>query len=400
VTRAWTRSLAWGTWLLTLAMYAVALAIVQHVGYSVATQQDTWAARSALIVAFAGFATVGAFVAARQPRNAIGWMFLGVALLVALSVLGGEYANYVLVESPGSLPGGYLAGWLYLWTWYPTIGLIVTVPLLFPDGRVPGPRWRPVLDGWIVFSAAVVGLWMVRPGALSDPGEPVWPDNPIGIGFLDPLYDHLEAVSTLVLLAFLVASCVSSVARFRRSHGDERQQLKWMTYGVAVWIVWVPVSAFFTGDLSDALFAVTIAMLPVATAVAMFKYRLYEIDRVISRTIVYGALTLILGAAYAALVLAGQAVFSSFAGGSGLVIAGSTLAVGALFLPLRSRIQRVVDRRFYRRRYDAQRTLEAFGARLREEVDLATLGGALRGVVDETIQPSHVSLWLRGEVRP
>jgi hypothetical protein len=399
VTRAWTWWLAWGTWLLTLAMYGAALTIVQHVGYSVATQQDTWEARVALLVAFVGFATVGAFVASRLPRNAIGWMFLGVAFLVALSVLGGEYANYVFVENPGVLPGGYVAGWLYLWTWFLALGLIVTVPMLFPDGRVPGPRWRPVLRGWIVFVLFVVGLWMVRPGQLSDPGEPVWPGNRVGVGFLDPIYDALEIASTLVLVVFLVASCASSVVRFRRSRGDERQQLKWMTYGVSVWIVWVPVSAFFRGDVADVLFAVTIGMLPAATAIAMFKYRLYEIDRVISRTIVYGALTVILGAAYAGLVLAGQALFSSFAGGSNLAIAASTLVVAALFLPLRGRVQRFVDRRFYRRRYDVQRTLDAFGARLREEVDLSSLTTELRGVVQETMQPAHVSLWLR-EVGP
>jgi hypothetical protein len=400
VSRPWTWWLAWLTWTGTLAMYGVALAIIQAAGYSVATQQNTWEARASLLVAFIAFATVGALVASRQPRNAVGWIFLGIALLVALSVFGGEYANYVFVVNPGFLPGGYFAGWLYLWTWFPTIALIVTVPMVFPDGRVPGPRWRPVLRAWIVFTLLVVGLWMVRPGVMSDPGDAPWPDNPIGIGFLDPLYDFLEAASQLVLIAFLIASASSSVVRFRRSRGDERQQLKWMTYGVAVWVVWVPLSIAIQGDLADVLFALTIAVLPAATAVAMFKYRLYEIDRVISRTLVYGALTVILGAAYAGLVLAGQALFSSFAGGSNLAIAGSTLVVAALFLPARGRVQRFVDRRFYRRRYDAQRTLEAFGARLRQEVELGTLAADLRGVVTETMQPAHVSLWLREGVRP
>jgi hypothetical protein len=252
-----------------------------------------------------------------------------------------------------------------------------------------------VLGAWIVFALCVVGLWWVRPGPMSDPGDPLWPDNPIGIGALDPLYGHLEEASTLVLLVFLACSAASSIVRFRRSRGDERQQLKWMTYGVGVWVVWIPVSAAAPGDLSDVFFALTISVLPAAVAIAIFKYRLYEIDRVISRTLVYGSLTVILGAAYAGLVLAGQALFSSFAGGSNLAIAASTLVVAALFLPLRSRVQRVVDRRFYRRRYDAQRTLDAFGARLREDVDLATLAAELRGVVRETVQPVHVSLWLR-----
>jgi hypothetical protein len=168
-----------------------------------------------------------------------------------------------------------------------------------------------------------------------------------------------------------------------------------MTYGVVVWVVAIPLSLLAPGDLADFFFAVTISILPVATAIAMFKYRLYEIDRVISRTLVYAALTVILGAAYVGLVLVGQAVFSSFAGGSNLAIASSTLVVAALFLPVRGRVQRFVDRRFYRRRYDAQRTLEVFGARLREEVDLATLSSELRSAVQETMQPAHVSLWLR-----
>jgi hypothetical protein len=395
VSRPWTWWLAWGTWLVTLVLYGVALVIQQLVGHSAATQQESGFARFSLLAAFVAFATVGALVASRQPRNAVGWLFLGVGLLVGFSVAGGEYANYVFVENPGAFPGGYLAGWLYLWTWFPVLGLIVTLPMLFPDGRVPGPRWRPVLWAWIGFVSLVAALWWVRPGPMNDPDMAQWPDNPLGLSVLDPIYGVLEGMGTVVLVVFLALSAASSIVRFRRSHGDERQQLKWMTYGVVLWVVWVPLSSLLGGDLGDLTFALTIAVIPVATAIAMFKYRLYEIDRVISRTIVYAALTVILGGAYAGLVLAGQAVFSSFAGGSNLAIAASTLVVAALFLPVRSRVQRLVDRRFYRRRYDAQRTLDAFGARLREEIDLGTLTNDLRGVVTETVQPAHVSLWLR-----
>jgi hypothetical protein len=201
----------------------------------------------------------------------------------------------------------------------------------------------------------------------------------------------------------MLASLAALVVRFRRSRGIERQQMKWLALAGAV-----PVTAFALtfvlnpiadyGLVLNVIFIAGFAalmLIPVAVAIAILRYRLYEIDRVISRTIVYGAVTLILGAAYVGLVLAGQAVFSSFAGGSDLAIAASTLVVAALFLPLRSRVQTVVDRRFYRRRYDAQRTLESFGARLREQVDLPTLTGDLRAVVDETMQPAHVSLWLR-----
>jgi hypothetical protein len=197
-----------------------------------------------------------------------------------------------------------------------------------------------------------------------------------------------------------IGAAVSVVVRFRRSAGVERQQLTLLVAaGVVVamaLIVGGPIGALMgSEDLGIAIILLGMLSVPVAIGVAMLRYRLYEVDRVISRTLVYGGLTLILGAAYSVLVVAGQAIFSSFAGGSNLAIAASTLVVAALFLPLRVRLQRVVDRRFYRRRYDAQRTLERFGARLREEIDLELLTADLRGVVDETMQPAHVSLWLR-----
>jgi hypothetical protein len=397
VTRRWAWWLAWGVWLLTLALLGIGLAIQEIVGYATATQQEGWVAQVALLLAFLSFATVGALVASRQPRNAVGWIFSGVGLLVGLSVAGGEYANYVFVEEPGKWSGGYVAGWLYVWTWYPSITLIALLPLLFPDGRVPGRRWRPVLWGLVAGIGFVTALGWFKPGPMND--DPPWPDNPLGIEAVDSIYGKAEAVAAVFILVLLAASAASMVVRFRRSRGDERQQLKWMTFAVVVLAISVAVSPAVGGDLGDVIFATTISLVPAATAIAIFKYRLYEIDRVISRTLVYALLTVILGAGYAGLVLAGQAVFSSFAGGSNLAIAGSTLVVAALFLPVRARVQRFVDRRFYRRRYDAQRTLEAFGSRLREEIDLETLTGELRGVVQETMQPAHASLWLR-EARP
>ena len=393
------RWLAWGLWGLTLVLYVVAIVIQELVGHSVATQQEGWLARGALLGAFAAFATVGALVASRQPRNAVGWIFLSVGLLVALGVAGGEWANYTFVEEPGSLPFGRLAGWLYLWTWYPVLAQIIILPLLFPDGRPPSQRWRPALWAMVAGAGLITALWWVRPGPMNDPDMGRWPDNPIGIEALDGMYGPGEPLGAVVLLSFLAVSAVSMIVRFRRSRGDERQQLKWVTFAVVVMALSFALSPLAPGDYEDLVFGITIALLPVTTAMAMFKYRLYEIDRVISRTLVYGLLTLILGAAYAALVLAGQAVFSPLAGGSDFAIAGSTLVVAALFFPLRTRVQRFVDRRFYRRRYDAQRTLEAFGARLREQVDLEGLRADLDAVVRETLQPAHTSLWLRTKAR-
>jgi hypothetical protein len=231
-------------------------------------------------------------------------------------------------------------------------------------------------------------------------------DNPVGVP--DPLAGLVTLLNGEIVGAFigpsvLLASLAALVARFRRSRGMLRQQMKWLAFAGAV-----PVTAFalsfvlgvtpLDGLVVDVIFVTgfaSLALTPVAVAIAILRYHLYEIDRLISRTLVYGLLTVVLGAAYVGLVLTGQAVFASFAGGGDLAIAASTLVVAALFLPVRSRLQRFVDRRFYRRRYDAQRTLEAFAARLREHIDLETLSLDLHGVVTETVQPTHSSLWLR-----
>jgi hypothetical protein len=201
----------------------------------------------------------------------------------------------------------------------------------------------------------------------------------------------------VLVLGLLVAILASVVVRFRRSRGDERQQLKWMLVAAAALVGHILVTETFglPDEIVNVLFALAVASIPVAAGIAILRYRLYDVDVVIRKTLVYGSLTVLLGLAYVALVLAAQAVFSSFAGGSDLAIAVSTLVVAAFFLPVRSRVQRLVDRRFYRRRYDAQRTLAAFGARLREQTELDALSADVRTVVVETMQPAHVTLWVR-----
>jgi hypothetical protein len=272
--------------------------------------------------------------------------------------------------------------------------------LLFPDGRPPSPRWRPVL--WLVLGTAVLGSVHValKPGTLNTEMLPA--ANPAGIESLSGLFDVVNGVLIVPFAVALILSAASVIVRFRRSRGEERLQMKWLAFAagllIAAFLVGILVLVSFGyEDAGGGLVGAALAVVPVAIGIAILRYRLYEIDRVISRTLVYGLLTVVLGGAYAGLVLAGQWAFSSFAGGSDLAIAVSTLVVAALFLPLRRRIQGVVDRRFYRRRYDAQRTLDAFGSRLREQVELGALAADLRGVVDETMQPAHVSLWLRGE---
>ena len=247
---------------------------------------------------------------------------------------------------------------------------------------------------------------MIAPFGSAFEGGPLagYPDvaNPAAVPVLAHVAATIDSVGQVTLApAMLLVALASLVVRVRRSRGVERLQLKWVAYAGSVMVV-----GFFCafvggstviGDVGFVTGVVGFVLLPVAVGVAMLRYRLFDIDRVISKTLVYGALSLVLGAAYVGLVLGGQALFSSFAGGSNLAIAASTLVVAALFLPVRSRVQRIVDRRFYRRRYDVQRTLEGFGARLREQVELEGLRHDLVSVVGETMQPAHAALWLREE---
>ena len=230
----WTSWLAWAAFTLTLALYAVGITIQEIRGESAATQQESWIAKIGLLLAFLGFAAVGALVASRQPRNAVGWIFSAIGLLVSVSLAAGEWAGYTFEEDPGSLPGGTVAGWLYLWAWFPAIGLIAFVPLLFPDGRVPGPRWRVVQWGLATLIALItVVAWFV-PGPMNADETPPWPDNPLGLGVVEDVSDSLSALPAIAFLLLVGASVASMVVRFRRSRGDERQQLKWMTLAVVV----------------------------------------------------------------------------------------------------------------------------------------------------------------------
>jgi hypothetical protein len=315
-------------------------------------------------------------------------------LLAAVGGFSQQYANQAFADD-GSLPGGMVAVWLAQWTWYPAVGSIGIVLLLFPDGHVVGPRWRYVL--WAVLAtigALTVSYWF-EPGPV-DSEVPYLPDNPLGISALEAPLDALRMVLLPLLLVLSFALAASAIFRFRRSRGDERQQLKWMTLAVLVF-VGVGIAEDALGiPLGDAAFGISFALIPIAAGIAMLKYRLYDVDVVIRKTLVYGALSVVLAATYFGVVVGMQALLQPLTEGSDLAIAVSTLVVAALFLPVRSRLQRLVDRRFYRRRYDAQRTLEAFGARLREQVDLVTLAAELRTAVTETMQPAHASVWLRG----
>jgi hypothetical protein len=340
------------------------------------------------------FAVVGAVVAAGAPRNSIGWLLLAIGGGIAL--LGVTQALAELeIASPGSVPAASALAWLSANVGFVTLVTVMALLPRLPSGTFLSPSWR-LVDALAVAAFAAGSATSFEPGPLDDHPEF---DNPVGIPGFGKVNALLEPIALALLLALLAVSLASVAVRFRRARGIERLQLQWVGLSIAMTVVlWLAAFAFSYSD-SDSLiwvaWSLSLCTVPVSIGVAVQRYRLYDIDHVISKTLVYGSLTVVLAGAYAGLVLAGQWAFSSFAGGSDLAIAVSTLVVAALFLPLRSRLQRLVDRRFYRRRYDAQRTLEAFGARLREQVELDVLADDLRAVVTETMQPAHVSLWRR-----
>jgi hypothetical protein len=335
---------------------------------------------------------VGGLVASRQPANPIGWIFCGFSVFRAVSALAAGYAD--AAPNDAATGAGQFAAWFFNWSFVSLFALLIFVLLLFPDGHLPGRRWRAALwcggVGTILLSVGTA----VDPGRLDDFSSV---ENPLGVDAALSL--GLLLAGALASTVALVAAVFSVIARYRRAGAVEKQQIKWLAVAsvftalcVVAGIVVALVGASIAGY---SLILGSIIAIPLAIGVAMLRYRLYDIDRLISRSLTYLLVTAALGLAYAGLVLTGQAVFSSFAGGSDLAIAVSTLVVAGLFLPFRARVQQFVDRRFYRRRYDMARTLEAFNARLRHEVELDELRADLQSVVASTMQPSRVSIWLR-----
>jgi len=381
--------LAWSIWATTLVLIVVALALAAvnpgglPVGYL------------GLAVAFLSFATVGGLVASRRPGNAVGWICCAIGLGVALAVAPLEYVRYA-VAHPGALPAAAWVGWPAMWAWFPAQGLMSSFLLLvFPTGHLPSPRWRPV--AWAA-GATITGVSLVAAVA-PEPLDAGLPPNPLGIQQLAGVYELTGSIAFLLLGVLGLTSIASLVVRFRRARGEERQQLKWFTYGAGVLVLLLAVSAMspaLNAQIPNLVVAAALAAPPLAIGVAVLRYRLYDIDRLINRTLVYGLLTALLVTVYAGAAL----MLGQLFGGLGdeppsWAVAGATLAVAALFRPAQRRIQAVVDRRFNRRKYDAARTVEAFAVRLRNELDLDTLSDELLDVVDQTMQPTQSSLWLR-----
>jgi hypothetical protein len=358
-------------------------------------------------VCFGAFAVVGALLVVKRPTNLIGWIMAAIALMVSIFNAGGAYATYVMLTrgQPDAL--AVVGAWTANCYWFVMLALaLFYLPMLFPDGHLPSRRWLPV-----AVLAGIAASGFVLPRAFMDtlplneaPGYRI--DNPIGIEGLGsvenlPLFGVL--VNGLLVIAFIGAAA-SVVVRFHRSRGVERQQMKWFVYVTVVLVggsILTSVIGVATGlrwleQFSFVLSMVALVGLPITVGIAIFRYRLYEIDVVINRTLVYGPLTALLVLFYLAGVVSLQYVFRALTGQeSQIAIVASTLLIAALFTPLRRRIQSFIDRSFYRRKYDARKTLEAFSAKLRDKTDLGALNNELVGVVRETMQPAHVSLWLR-----
>ena len=347
-------------------------------------------------------AIIGTLIVWSRRGGAIGWIFALLGLLLVFNVsLHDAYTEY-LARTDGSPIVAF--AWLSGWVWVPMLfSLLVLWPMLFPDGVLDGRVWRLLFVGAVATCAVGSSLAALDPVLTGGNGEDAYEvANPIG---LDALGDVDAGADGFVLGAlfviFMLGGAMSLVVRFRRSRGEARQQIKWIALAgvvvVTTFLLIAPLVEATTGANPNWLYALAVSLVPASVGLAILRHGLFDVDLVIRRTAVYAVLTVLLAAVYVATVLAGQALFSSFAGGSNLAVAGSTLVVAALFLPLRSRVQRFVDRRFYRSRYDAQRTLEAFGSRLREQVELDELAADLRGVVSDAMRPAHASIWLRRE---
>ncbi len=382
--------LAWTVCLLSLALSACAVVL------AVLNGSDVDAVSFPL--AMTASAVVGGLVASRRPQNPIGWFFLGGAVCFALTSFAAGYATYDgLPTAPGALPGAQAMAWLLSWLWVPSVMLLLCfVPLYFPDGRLVSPRWRWLARFALVFSVGGAVFSALRPGEIQNEGVV----NPLGIEALRPLLALLDTLVFAPYFALLFASAASLVVRFRRSGSVERQQIKWLAFAALAIPVWfltnAPVQAAAPNLFLVVDSFVVSALIPLAAGIAILRYRLYDIDVIINRALVYGALTATLALVYLGGIALLQESFRALTGQeSSLAVVASTLLIAALFNPLRRRVQRLIDRRFYRKKYDARETLAAFGARLRDETDLEQLGDELVSVVRESMQPTDASLWLR-----
>ena len=385
----------------TLALLALAMEVAAGVLFvrdTTATGVTLDSNGVATLILGASFPIVGWLITSRRPDNRIGWMFLAAGVLFAMGPLSSAYAEYGLVVAPGSSPLADVAAWLSTQSWVPAYTLMILLLLFFPDGHLPSRRWRPIL--WIAGISAVL---MLVPSAIAS-----WPyrallltgGSPESAG--DPALDRaylLQGVGLLLSAVVAVAGAAALVIRFRRSLGTEHQQIKvFAAAAIVEMAILIPMAsgAIRLPPPVDALVAMIVTpLIPIAVGIAILRYRLYDIDRIVSRTVSYGAVTGILALVFLGTILVTQTVLASFFRGGSVAVAVSTLVVALLFQPLRRRVQVVVDRRFNRSRYDAERTVAAFAGRLRDEVELDPLRADLLETVAATFAPNGLAVWLR-----
>jgi hypothetical protein len=393
--------LAWSLWALSVALTALSLLLLALIRSHPGTHIFDWWLGNATIVIDV---TVGAIVASRRPENPVGWLLCLSGIAVSTSSFTSQYAIYSLLAQPGSLPAGEAMAWIASWTLPVMNGLQVSYLLLFPTGRLPSRRWRWV--AWLIGAYVLAGVIAsaFSPGAYLGSLGPI--RNPLGVeGFTNVYKAILYTLSPILFLA----AALSVFMRLRRSVGVERQQIKWLAYaaaGLPISVILIIISIAIDTPrwyewAANAIFVAVIPGVPVSIGIAILRYRLYDIDIIINRTLVYGSLTATLVVLYFGGIVVLQRLFVLLTGQrSTLAVVASTLLIAALFTPLRRRIQSFIDRSFYRRKYDARKTLEAFSAKLRDETDLEALNNDLVGVVRETMQPAHVSVWLRPDTVP
>jgi hypothetical protein len=397
--------LAWSMCVISLALtgFAAGLLVLLKLSHPDVPVYDYWVDATAIAITFS---TVGALIASRRAHHPVGWLFCTIGLLAGVDHFCGEYATYALLTPAGLLATGEATAWIRSWIWPVTGGLGVLLVLLFPDGNLPNPRWQ--LFVWLNGIVAVVGAigLALTPGPI-DGIELI--RNPLGIGWPESALMG-SAVSLVEVLQGTVAltAVAAPFVRLRYGGFEERQQIKWFAYAATILIIGramaspatEAVGARWIWSVGSALYVAGIMSVPVAVGIAIFRYHLYDIDILINRTLVYGVLTVSLIAVYFGGVAVTETIFRALTARQDqpqLVIVITTLVIAALFNPLRRRIQTFIDRRFYRRRYDATKVLQAFSAKLRDETDLDRLTPELLGVVRETMQPAHVSLWLRAD---
>jgi len=410
MSRRTARWLAWSVWVLCAALITLTWLFRLTTSYPRPDQGEPIWLYIVFAVLVLSYLTVGSLVASRRPDNPIGWIFCGAGLFFVSSFFGEAYVEHALYIGGGPVTGaGYLT-WLSEQLALPVMALTMVLflllfpsgrlpsGLLFPERRVPSRSWWQAVVWMVVGGSALVGLWLISEPSVTE--HPVHVGNPLAIGGTVGAAVEVGGKIGLLLLAIsgLFAAALL-ISRLMVARGDERQQLKWFAYACVLLMCGFLVGALLGGWYSGLLVVwYGLGTLPIVTGIAILKHHLYDIDLVINRTLVYGSLTALLVLVYFGGVTATQAIFRALTGQEEqpqLAIVVSTLVIAALFNPLRRRVQSFIDRRFYRRKYDAAKTLEAFSAKLRDETDLEALNNELVGVVRETMQPAHVTLWLR-----